>query len=162
MQYKASLDKLAKGISIGATILFAIVGAYQWVLQKEQSVWVTITMSAFLLLTYGFVYALRPLGYSIQSEHLVIHRPFANIFIPRHQIESVYKIDAADLKGVIRTFGSGGFFGYFGKFANGRLGSMTWWATRRNNMVMVKTLNRKLVLTPDDVEGFIESLKKTY
>lgn len=56
----------------------------------------------------------------------------------------------------IRTFGVGGLFGYFGKFANAKLGNMTWYATRRDKTVLIKTAgNKKIILTPDDPNQFV-------
>lgn len=57
-----------------------------------------------------------------------------------------------DLKWSIRTFGNGGVFGYYGKFFNNSFGSMTWFATRRENFVMLILKDgRKIVVTPDDL-----------
>lgn len=57
------------------------------------------------------------------------------------------------MKWTIRTFGNGGLFGYFGKFYNAAFGKMTWYATRRNNYLVLSTSeNGKIVLTPDNLE----------
>ena len=63
--------------------------------------------------------------------------------------------------GVIRTFGVGGLFGYYGQFYNSKIGSMTWYATRQNNTVLVRTIdNKNIVLTPDEPEKFVANFDK--
>ena len=43
-----------------------------------------------------------------------------------------------------------------GKFANTKVGNMTWYATRRNKTVLLKTIdNKKIILTPDEPEKFV-------
>ena len=65
----------------------------------------------------------------------------------------------------MRKFGSGGVFGYIGKFWNKQQGNMIWYATDMKNPVMIETKNgKKIVLTPDDREQFLEqftTLEKT-
>ena len=55
-------------------------------------------------------------------------------------------------------FGVGGLFGYYGNFVNSTLGSMTWYATRRDKAVLITTLeNKKIIVTPDSPEEFVAS-----
>jgi hypothetical protein len=109
-----------------------------------------------LLLIYGGAYLYRPLHYDLNSRELVIHRPLNPVVIPREDIEGVQLVDATEMKGTIRIFGVGGLFGYYGQFLNSRLGSMTWYATRRNKMVLLHTRdNTKIVLSPDEPEVFV-------
>ena len=61
---------------------------------------------------------------------------------------------------VFRTFGVGGLYGYYGKFYNRTFGSMTWYATRRDKLVLVKFQNKKkIILTPDEPVALIAALK---
>ena len=60
------------------------------------------------------------------------------------------------LSWAVRIFGVSGLFGYWGKFSNTKLGSMTWYSTRRNNAVLITTIyNKKIVLTPNEPEKFV-------
>jgi hypothetical protein len=80
----------------------------------------------------------------------------SNIKILRTDIKTVEHIDKNDLKWSIRIFGVGGLFGYWGKFRNKKMGSMTWYATRRNNVVLVTTIHqKKIILTPNEPEKFV-------
>jgi hypothetical protein len=68
----------------------------------------------------------------------------------------VQLLDKETLSWSVRVFGVGGFFGYFGKFANTKLGTMIWYATPKDNIVLVEMLNnKKIILTPDEPEKFV-------
>ncbi len=65
------------------------------------------------------------------------------------------KVDNEKMKWTIRKIGVGGLFGYYGKFVKRSFGSMTFYATRRNNYVLVTmTDDRKIIITPDDPDEF--------
>ena len=62
----------------------------------------------------------------------------------------------------IRVFGVGGLFGYFGLFRNSRYGTMIWYATRRDQFVVIERSNGKtIVLTPDDPNLFVSEWNET-
>ena len=72
-------------------------------------------------------------------------------------------VDKETMKWTVRTFGVGGLFGYFGKFANRALGSMTLYATRRNNYVLIITTDeRKIIITPDEPISFVAQFNKNF
>ena len=90
------------------------------------------------------------------NDTLIVHRLLLNVKIDRTQIKSVELIDKEKIKTSLRTFGVGGLFGYFGNFVNMDLGKMTWYATRRDKVVLVQTIdNRKIILTPNEPEKFV-------
>ncbi len=156
MTFNTSLDRLAKRVTIGITILFAtiIIGQYIAFNDGDKTIHNYITVG--LLLIYFFAFAFRPINYTLTTEKLIVHRPLSNVKINRTEIKSVEQIDKEKLEQTFRTFGVGGLFGYFGKFANTKLGSMMWYATRRDNAVLITTIdNKKIVLTPDNPEEFV-------
>ena len=156
MTYKASLDNLAKGITIGVTVLFAVIIFGQFSIIKDAGRTVPIYTIVALLLIYLIAFVFRPINYNLTSDKLIIHRLFADVKIERSQIKSVELLDKGKISWSIRTFWVGGLFGYYGKFANTKLGSMTWYATRRDRIVLVRTIdNRKIILTPDNPDKFI-------
>lgn len=156
MRYKTSLDNLAKGITIGVTILFAFIIVGQYSIIKDSGRAVPIYTTVALLLIYFIAFAFRPINYNLTLDKLIIHRLFMDVKIERNSIKSMELIDKEKISWSIRTFGVGGLFGYYGKFANTKLGSMTWYATRKDRMVLVRTIdNRKIILTPDNPDKFI-------
>jgi hypothetical protein len=102
-----------------------------------------------------FAYAYSPRGYAITGEALVIKRLIGNIRVPLGSIREIRAGAADDLTCCIRLWGSGGLFGYYGLFRTARLGKCYWYMTNRSDSVIVTTLNKTLVLSPDDVQGFI-------
>lgn len=157
MIYKTSLDNLAKGVTIGVTLLFAVIimiGQFSIIKGSEHTIPIYINIA--LLLIYFIAFAFRPINYKVSADKLIVHRPFTDVKIDRNQIKSVELLNKEKTGWAIRTFGVGGLFGYYGKFANSKLGSMTWYATRRNKTVLVQTIDdKKIILTPDEPEKFV-------
>ena len=129
----------------------------------RQSPWlytVPLLNTILLLLVYLFTFLLRPLHYTITDTTLIIQRPLSSKKIARADIEALELFINGELNWAIRTFGVGGLFGYFGRFFKGSIGSMTWYATRRNKAVLIRTKSGdRIVVTPDDYEGFVTALQ---
>lgn len=158
MTFKTSLDNLAKGVTTGVTLLFAIIIITQFSVAGNGERTIPIFKTVFLLFLYFIPFVLRPINYKLLNGQLIIHRLFSDIKIDRNQIKSVEYLDRSELGWVFRTFGVGGFFGYFGKFTNTKIGSMTWYATRRDKTVLVTTINnKKIILTPDEPDQFVST-----
>ena len=162
MTFKTSLDTLSKVVTIGISLLFISIECGQILLLKEnisnQGAWVTICIFPFI---YFITYLFRPLSYELNTTHLIIKRPIGNVSFQKENIVSVVKVEKEMLRGVIRTFGVGGLFGYYGYYYNRTIGKMSWYATRRDRAVLITTHNnQKILVTPDDVEGFINGFKK--
>lgn len=167
MKFKASLDSFAVILTIAAILIFTAIGIMisrdisasaddpQEVLKLS-----LILLSLVLIILFCFLF--RTTGYSIDPGQLTIHRPVKNLSFPLSEIESIAELTKGDLKGTIRSFGVGGLFGYFGKFYNMKLGRMTFYATRRDQAVLIRLRSGKqILLTPDDRERFIRELKNS-
>lgn len=154
--FSASFDNLVKGITAFVFILFGVISYLQWNSYRQSEgefpMWAVFLMSGFFLMVLVISWALHPTGYSINAERLTIHRPFSNIHFRVQVIEDILTPTNEEMRWTMRTFGNGGLFGIYGKFWNKKFGSMTWYATRRSNYIlMVLTKQRKIVVTPDDV-----------
>ena len=160
MEFKTSLDKLAKVVTAVITILFTAIIVLQLIFLQDCGNTSSIITITTLLISYLIAFIFRPISYIILDEFLVIHRPLLDIKIALNEIENMVVLDSQELKGTIRTFGVGGLWGYWGSFANSRIGAMKWYATRMSNAVLITTgNNKKIVLTPDDPELFVKKLK---
>ncbi len=63
-----------------------------------------------------------PLGYNtVRSQIIVVNRMGPNVMIPCREIANVRRLHQGELGFAVRTFGSGGFFGAFGRFYSYRL-----------------------------------------
>ena len=160
MTFTTSLDRLAKGVTIGVTILFATIIIEQFISFTDGDSTIPVSIPILLLLVYFLAFGFQPISYVLTPEQLIIHRLISNVKINRTEIKSVEQIDKTRLRLTIRIFGVGGLFGYFGKFLNTKLGSTTWYATRRDKAVLITTVNnKKIVITPDNPEEFVASFK---
>jgi len=161
MDFKASLDRTAKIATAFIIMLlgfFICLGLWEF---YDEGVIGLLFIPIFLLAIIGIVYFYRPLYYSVDSDNLIIHRQAGKITIKKSQIQSAGIIEEGSMGFVIRTFGVGGLFGYFGEFYSRPMGAMTWYVTRQDKFVLIITSLRKIVVSPDDSERFIDALTIT-
>ncbi len=161
MIYKTSLDGLAKTITVAVTVLFTVIIIAQLSPITSEGLPNKFFIPVLLGAIYFISFAFRPVKYEVTAHGLIIHRPVSDVKIAGSKIKSVEIIEKEKTSWAIRVFGVGGLFGYYGKFANRQLGSMTWYATRRDKIVLLSTIDgRKIILTPDDPERFSGELRK--
>ncbi len=162
MNYKASFDKTAKVITIVTSLLFLGIVVMQIVLYIQHHTWATLASAILLPLIYIVTYLYCPISYRVEADDIVVHRPGSDIHFLRSDIKCIQLVQKEKLKGTIRLFGVGGLFGYYGQFSNSELGYMTWYATkRRDKMVLIElTNNKKIIVTPDEPEQFVEQLER--
>jgi hypothetical protein len=147
--FSISFDSVTKFISAGVCILLigAAIGTR------------SILAACLCVLVIGLGYAYSARGYAITGGALVIRRLIGNIEIPLGDIRELRAAEAEDLRGCIRLFGSGGFFGYYGLYRTSKLGKCSWYVTQRDHGVVVVTGDKTFVLSPDDVNGFVMALR---
>jgi Bacterial PH domain len=160
MIYKASLDTAAKIIT--CSIILLLLGTFFTFLitvgNENKIISPIIGISFTLILVLSYIFA--PRKYSISKDILIIHRPIYNIEIPKKEIKSAIENTSKAIS--IRTFGVGGLFGYFGSFHSFDLGGTTWYATKRKNQVIIERTNgQKIILSPDDISGFLDEFNKS-
>lgn len=97
------------------------------------------------------------LGYVLREDELLIERLGWGNHIPLSTIVSV-EANAEAIRGSIRLCGSGGLYGFFGWFRNGRLGVYRAYGTDPKRCVVMKLTNRTIVVTPDDPQRFIAEI----
>ena len=157
--YTVSLDGYAKGVTAAVIIMSAGLGLWsiRGLLRGKGDRltmllhgFVIVVLAATLLVSYSY----HPQKYELGNFDLVIDRPAGNIVIPVKDILEIRKVTDAEMEGTVRTFGVGGLFGYFGSYHNQHLGSMQWYATRRKNLILIRTTQgNAYILSPDD-DGF--------
>ena len=161
MIYKTSLDNLAKIVTVAVTLLFAFIIFGQFAFITDQGIAVPIYTTVLVLSIYVLTFVFSPINYEVLNECVIIHRPISNVTIYRNQIMSATIITKKEIGWVLRVFGVGGLFGYYGKFTNFKMGSMMWYTTRRDNLVLIKTSNgKKIIISPDEPEKFVADLMK--
>jgi hypothetical protein len=164
--HKASMDTLTKGLTIGVSIILLLSG-FVPILTSEFHFSNVISPITFYVMPFAFIimllltYGFSPKGYAIEDRQLVIHRPFKNKVYTSEEMQTVTLVDKKELKQSMRVFGVGGLFGYFGLFRNSRYGTMIWYASRRDQFVVIERSNgRTIVLTPDDPNSFVSEFNQ--
>ena len=160
MTYRASLDKTSKTVTVVISLLFLCILVFQFTNYLLYHDWAALATASLLIIIYFITYLYRPVCYCIENNKIVVHRPASDITILRSDVKKVELINDNKLRGTIRTFGVGGLFGYFGQFINTELGCMTWYATKRSNesVLIELTNNKKIIVTPDEPQQFINDL----
>ena len=156
MVYKASLDNLSKAITFFCFLLFIYVGYKTLALTSVSSTGIKPYLSRIgvvtLLVTVPLTcYLLSTKSYKIDAERITITRPLRSFSINFADIIKVELLSPKQLSGLIRTFGVGGLFGYYGKYYNSSLGRINLYTTQRKNRILIVTReNVAIVISPDD------------
>lgn len=101
--------------------------------------------------------AFVPLGYEVTDEAVVIRRSIRPLRILLSQVAEVRRVE---LTGVVRVFGVGGFFGYWGRFTSTQLGAFRAYFTQRGNLLCLFLKDGdRVVLSPDDPDGMIAEIR---
>ena len=167
-RHKASMDRTTKTLTILVPLLlfFAVFipsftkntsGSIDFLNPSPVDVF-PFGLILILVITYGF----SPKAYALEDRQLIIYRPFHRKFYSTTDMKTVSIVGKKDMPRSIRVFGVGGLFGYFGLFRNSRYGTMIWYATRRDQFVVIERSNgRTIVLTPDDPNSFVQEINQT-
>jgi hypothetical protein len=102
-----------------------------------------------------------PRDYRVTTGKLVVMGLFRPIKeIDRSDIKRVEVVSDA-LSGAMRTFASGGLYGYFGKFTSERFGDFDMYSRSSGKQAVLIELSsdKKLILVPPDPRKFVEVLK---
>jgi len=165
MEYKASLDLLAKVLTGATFILFSILGyrSIKALAMSHGDTTTILTHSGILILFLSIFlgsYLYAPQKYILSKDELIITRPIKERKIKFSDIEEIKIIADIEMKGISRTFGVGGLFGYYGKYYNSEFGHMIFYTTQRKNNILIRTKQGKIIIiTPDDIT-IIQKIKE--
>lgn|SRR5574343_242599 len=158
MKFSVSLDKTAKYLSLFISLFVAATLIVTAILSDDRQTFFIVgpivTVSIFL------AYLWKPSSYEITNEYVIVHRLIGAAKYERSRIINVRAGEPEEIKNSIRLFGSGGMFGYFGKFRNSHLKTFVLQCTRRDNLVMIFTDKGLKVLSPDDPQTMLRALNR--
>ena len=157
--FKASLDVTSKIITAAVLMLFIYL-MFRFRQYTDMPVVFRILIPVIFLVTAIGSWLYRSLSYELQKLCLVIRRPVGNFTIPYTEIASVRRVDRKELGTLIRTWGSGGMFGYYGHFRSTRLGKIRLFTTRRSGLVLIATTDKDLILLSPDDDTFADHLRQ--
>jgi hypothetical protein len=166
MRFSAPWDRtlrITSTVTVG--FLVCVLGPSLWFLlraARESQVPGTgiaaFVVAGAVVATIGLAWALAPKGYKILGPRLIVERPLRRIEIPLATVRTAVADDGA-LSGARRVAGSGGLFGYYGRFWSRRLGAFRAYVTRRTGLVVIDTDAERFVLSPEPVGRFLEALR---
>jgi multisubunit Na+/H+ antiporter MnhF subunit len=104
-----------------------------------------------------FSYLLAPEGYLIDANKLTIVRPLSSIVIPLIEVSGAEAATPELMSGSIRLLGSGGLWGYYGKYQNDQLGRYYMYARRTTELVLIRS-RENYVVAPERPLEFIQRL----
>ncbi len=83
-----------------------------------------------------------------------------SIVIPLESIVSIESLPREKVRGAfnIRTYGSGGLFGWLGCFYNKKLGHYEMYATELRNLIIIKTVKKTYVFSCMEREAFLQKV----
>jgi hypothetical protein len=157
-RFSATMDGQAKTITFVVLVIvlipiISIISLYG----KEHDPWLLLgPVVVVIALIVAALY--RPKAYKLGLEGLDILRPIGELNFPLHRFRSVSSITSKELGFGIRTFGSGGFLGYFGKFYYKNYGHINLYVCDREKMLLIILDDeRKIIVSPDDPEAFMSA-----
>lgn len=164
MQFEASFDKFSK-VTSAIFLVFALVmlgGSLSGrMVPDENGNFILSIVSAFLLLLSVMMFLYSPRAYLVEGKDLVVCRLIGNKRIAAADISRIRVPDEKELKWPIRTFGNGGLFGYTGRYYTRHIGSMIWYCTRRDRLMVVeRNLKLPVIISPDNPTGFLQAYYK--
>jgi len=104
--------------------------------------------------------AFAPRSYVVDGTNLHVRTVLARFTYDLRHLSEVRTASAKEVfsPGTLRTFGSGGLFGYYGYFKNPRLGKFLAFVTNLDRLVVLRFPQGTLVISPDDPQGFLQEL----
>jgi hypothetical protein len=121
--------------------------------------WVALTGAPALAIAY-FAWALSPRAFLVGSGVVAVERRrWRRLELPLSSLRRAVLLPAAGVHGALRVAGSGGAFGNYGLFWSRALGTFRLYATRSDRLVLLDADRERLVVSPDDVEGFLEAVR---
>lgn len=148
----------AVSISIGFTILSA---ALLMTILNDGAPPRFLKYTLALLLAAPIISGLfiAPLYIAVNDDKVRIRKPLASVEIPVRDIVSVQKIHFNEIRDAIRTFGSGGLFGFVGYFKNNGFGRFLMYATETKNLVLIRTDRKSYIVSCRNPEAIVSKLQ---
>ncbi|MDR0895908.1 MAG: PH domain-containing protein [Prevotellaceae bacterium] len=98
-----------------------------------------------------------PMRLSVDDERIVLKRVVGKLEIKLTEVRSITVASKKDISGSIRTFGSGGLYGFLGHFYNKKLGHYIMYATDRRSLVYIRTAKGKYIFSTPQPQAFVDA-----
>lgn len=163
--FEASWDAKARtGTAIVLVILTGaaafLASAAQRLPEQARPAALIVALAPILLTGFGS-WAWAPRAFAVTRDAVRVERRLARpLVLPLAAVRSARRLEPGALRGSIRLFGVGGFFGYYGTFRNRALGNYRLYATRTDGQVLLATERGPVVLTPERPDAFVQAVEE--
>ncbi len=113
-----------------------------------------------LAVALPLAWALAPRALTVGEGAVRVERRLRPVVIPLAGLRAVGRLPPGAEGTLLRLFGSGGAFGYYGRYWSRRLGAVRLHATRRTGYVVLEADGRRHLVTPDDAEAFVAAVRR--
>ncbi len=155
MEFKVgSLDLVGKIVTIFVLLLILTISLFFSVRVPYGIAFVLLLISIPLI-----AYLLAPKKYYIDGSNIIIEKVIGKkIILPLKNVQACTIIqNAAKLK-LVRTFGNGGLFAYYGIFSSAQYGSINFQVTKWRDIILIKTDKFKYAISPANPHDFLERI----
>lgn len=156
MKFRNRFDRTT--IIITSLVFALLSGITLHVLTDDIQIYVKAAIVVMNISILFFTWAFHPQCYFVDDDGIRIRRFFKPIEIPFSEIVEIKSLEKNELSGSIRLFGSGGLFGYFGRFSNKKLGIYFLYTSNLKELLLIKTSKKIYVISPYNRNEMIEFL----
>lgn len=151
-------------IASTAIVTAALLASSYWTVRMVKAPGTEMKIMGFSLLAIMigaimFSYLLAPTGYLIDADKLIIIRPLRSITIPLAGVSGAEAAAPELFSDSIRVMGSGGLWGYYGKYQSTQLGRYYMYARRTSELVLIRS-RENYVVAPERPNEFIKILSR--
>lgn len=154
-EFETSMDK--SNIQKTAVLLFLLGFIDFIVFQQTNNYYMLAIILIIQLLLVGYIYGSQPSKIVLTRDEIVFICVTRNIRIPLNEIQLVRCFTEDDRRGLIRTFGAGGLFGYYGLYSSLSVPKMLCFAKRDSNWVLIESVRGNYIITPDN-NSFVDQV----
>jgi hypothetical protein len=161
--YGASLDRTALVVTITVIALTSTSIVALVVAARNRGPFtrvILLSSAAIVFLALVGTFLLRPRSYTVSDNGVSVERTMSPVRLSAGNLVRVEQIPPKSLGSTVRTFGSGGLFGYFGYFDSSGRGKLKMYATRRDTLVGLYSSDGLIVISPNDPVAFVEDAKR--
>jgi hypothetical protein len=151
----APLERSARVVT-AVTGLVAVLGPLGLLLGQRGGLLVLVASPTLLVALVALPLALSPAGYAVGSGDLAVLRRGARPLL--FPLGSLLAARPAAMPRSLRVLGSGGMFGWWGRFANRDWGRFKAYATDRRHGVLLEWPGFKLFVSPEDPEALCRAV----
>ena len=158
-QFRAEWDKTVKVITFGVIALIVGLSVFFLLLalaESEAGLSLAIVLPP-LVLIVSTLFMIR--GYVVTESQLIIPRLLWSNKFELSDLTEV-TVEPHAMAKSIRMMGSGGFFGFFGRFRNQELGNYQAFVTDRSRSVVLKFGSKTIVVSPHDPHDFVDKVNR--